>query len=114
VNPRKSSTSSGNRFDRPRYLLVEVSGAPTLSPKSLEILLVERLRTAARALPFRVIRTDGPYGLVAIPHLSLQEARGAWNGSLDGRGISLRTLRTYGTLLKGKQWLARARPRGHE
>jgi len=109
VSPRKSSTSSGsNRFDRPRYLLVEVVGAPTLSPRALETALFERLPPTLAPVRPRVIRSEGAYALVAIPHTLLAAAVLAWNGPGTG-GRPLRTLRTYGTLRKGKEWLARAR-----
>jgi hypothetical protein len=110
VSPRKSSTSSGNRFDRPRYLLVEVTGAPPLSARALE----EILRGASPPdLPpasarFRVIRTLGRFGLVAVAHLDAPRFRSAWTRPSDGRSPALRTLRTYGTLRKGKEWIARA------
>lgn len=109
MSPRKSSTSSGNRFDRPRYLLVEVSGTGTLSPSLLERLLAARVPEPH--FRFRVIRVDGPFGLVAVEHTDAPAARTAWNGAVAPGLPSIRTLRSYGTLRKGKIWVAaRLRP----
>jgi hypothetical protein len=108
-NPRKSSTSSGNRFDRPRYLLIEVAGVPPLSPRALETILGGRLSAAGTLLKFRVIRTEGAHGLVAVSHLDVPAARNAWNGPRDRPSGSVRTLRSYGTLRKGKAWILRQR-----
>ncbi len=110
ASPRKSSTSSGNRFDRPRYLLVEVVGAPTLSPRGLESILAGHLVKAGAPIRFRVIRTEGPHGLVAVSHRDVPAARRAWNGATSGPpSAGVRTLRSYGTLRKGKIWIARRR-----
>jgi hypothetical protein len=111
-SPRKSSTSSGNRFHRPRYLLVEVVGVPTLSPRFLEAILSERSVRSGPPIAFKIIRTEGSHGLVAVAHLDADRARGAWNGSSLHPAATVRTLRSYGTLLKGKTWLARRRTRG--
>jgi hypothetical protein len=108
-SPRKSSTSSGNRFERPRYLLVEVVGVPTLSPRVLESILIRQLHEAGTPLPFRVIRTEGSHGLVAVAHLDVTRARTAWNPGNERSTGSVRTLRSYGTLRKGKEWIARRR-----
>ena len=107
MSPRKSSTSSGNSFARPRYLLVEVAGAGTPSPRSLEALLDERsLRPPGPPLRFRLIRSEGTHGLVAVSHTDAPEARRLWNSpAVPGRPM-LRTLRMFGTLRKGKLWLA--------
>jgi len=109
ASPRKSSTSSGNRFDRPRYLLVEVVGAPTLSPRGLEALLHHHLVTAGTPFRFRVVRTEGTHGLVAVAHVDVAAARLAWNRPSEGGRAAVRTLRSYGTLRKGKAWIARDR-----
>ena len=105
MSPRKSSTSSGNpRFDRPRYLLVEAAGAGTLSPRALEGLLGARLAELPEPRPrFRIIRTEGAHALVAVAHTDVGRCRIVWNRPGDA---SLRTLRSYGTLRKGKSWLA--------
>jgi hypothetical protein len=105
-SPRKSSTSSGNRFDRPRYLLVEVAGVPTLSPRSLESILGGRAAAARPPFRFKVIRTEGIHGLVAVAHTDVPSARVAWNAPGP---VAVRTLRSYGTLRKGKAWIGRRR-----
>jgi hypothetical protein len=109
ASPRKSSTSSGNRFERPRYLLVEVAGVPTLSPRALESMLSGRLHASGTPIPFRVIRTEGACGLVAVAHVDVPAARTAWNPSGGRPEASIRTLRSYGTLRKGKEWMVRRR-----
>ena len=111
-SPRKSSTSSGNHFDRPRYLLLEVSGAATLSPRSLEPLLAQRsIGPSGVAFPFRVIRVDAPYALVAVEHTDAPAARSSWNAPGSPGGPGLKTLRSYGTLRNAKLWIAeRLRP----
>jgi hypothetical protein len=108
VSPRKSSTSSGNRFDRPRYLLVEVAGLPSPSPRQLEGLLRARLGGPLGAAPFRVIRVTGPLALVAVAHTEAPAFRTAWNAPAAPGAGRLRTLRTFGTLRKGKAWLGRS------
>jgi len=108
-SPRKSSTSSGNRFDRPRYLLVEVVGVPTLSPRGLESILFGQLTSTGTPLRFKVIRTEGVHGLVAVAHLDVPMARAAWNRGNDRSPYRVRTLRSYGTLRKGKAWIVRRR-----
>ena len=106
MSPRKSSTSSGNRFERPRYLLVEAPGAGTLSPPSFEALLAARLPSAPGGrLRFRVIRSEGRHALVAVAHTEVEAARSAWNAPERPGVPGLRTLRSYGTLRKGKEWL---------
>jgi hypothetical protein len=60
---------------------------------------------------FRVIRVEGIHGLVAVEHTEVERARRAWNStSGDAPGPGVRTLRSFGTLRKGKAWLA-SRPR---
>ena len=111
MSPRKSSTSSGNRFERPRYLLVEVSGAGTPSPRSIEEALVRRLPTAPVGAPFRfrIILSDGLHALVAVEHRDAPAARSAWNAP-GGPGVpGLRTIRSYGTIRKARGWLAARR-----
>ncbi len=110
MSPRKSSTSSGNRFERPRYLLVEVAGDPPLSPRALEGLLRERLGAEAPQLPFRILRTEGRFALVSVRHTDAPRFRASWNPTMPSGPARLRTLRTYGTLRKGKAWLARSHP----
>jgi hypothetical protein len=62
-------------------------------------------------LPFRVIRTEGRFGLVAMPHTAVPQFRADWGTTIEGGSRpQLRVLRSYGTLLKGKRWLARRRP----
>ncbi|MCI4367192.1 MAG: hypothetical protein L3K08_05530 [Thermoplasmata archaeon] len=84
-------------------------GVPTLSPRILESILVGQLASAPSRIPFRVIRTEGLHGLVAVSHRDAPAARVAWNGRSDRSPVTVRTLRSYGTLLKGKAWIARRR-----
>lgn len=63
-------------------------------------------------VPVRLIRTDGRRAIVEVPHLAAPAARRAWNvpaGGVVPQPLTLRTLRTYGTLLKAKAWLGRRR-----
>ena len=105
-SPRKSSTSSGNRFDRPRYLLVEVSGVPSLSSPTLSDLLRRRLAGPSGVPEFRIVRVQSPYGIVAVPHRGAPTARASWNDAAPMGPVTLRTRRTFGTLRKAKRWLA--------
>ena len=110
MSPRKSSTSSAEPTRRPRYLGLEVVGAQPIPPRHLERELLRRLAVAgARTPDLRLIRFEGQRALVRIDHLEVARARSAWNGPAsptDGTGpIGVRTLRTYGTLRKGKAWL---------
>ena len=110
MNPRKSSTSSGNPTLRPRYLGVEVAGeTPFLAPRAIEHELRRRLEAIGAHQPeFQIIRWQGGRGLVRVAHTDARRARDAWNyvgPGTDGQRLTLRTVRTYGTLRKGKLWL---------
>ena len=109
MSPRKSSTSSDRPSSRPRYLAVEVAGdQPFPAAPLLERLLLQEL---GRPDPiFRLIRSEGPRALLRVDHRSVGAARLAWNGPLAPAGPSLRTLLSYGTLRKGKEWLRHPRP----
>ncbi len=114
MSPRKSSTSSGRRSDapRPRYLGLEVAGEhfPSLSPRGWEALLRGRFDPALGPPGFRLIRSDGGRAVVEVGHRSMGTARTAWNGPLP-QGGRLATVRTWGTLVGAKRWLAtRRRP----
>jgi RNase P/RNase MRP subunit POP5 len=110
VSPRKSSTSSGNPSLRPRYLGVEVAGELPLSPRSIEAELRRRLEAIGAHSPsFQIIRWEGGRGLVRVAHYDVRRAREAWNyrgPATTGGPLTVRTDRTYGTLRKGKAWLA--------
>ena len=109
MSPRKSSTSSANRSPRPRYLAIEVAGEPPFAARSLEHELRRRLEGAGRSSPaLKIIRLEGRRAIIRVDHLDVSAARVAWNGPNAARtpgGLSLRTLRTYGTLRKGKAWI---------
>jgi len=112
VSPRKSSTSSARRSDapRPRYLGLEVAGEhlPPPTPHGWETLL----RGSAGPKAFRLIRAEGFRAIVEVGHRSAGDARASWNGSFPD-GLRLTTVRTWGTLLGAKRWLAGRRgPRG--
>jgi hypothetical protein len=86
-----------------------VSRGRTLSPRSLEAILRERLAaTGNREVSVRVIRLEGDRALVEVPHSRALVARDAWNGSwtaIDGGPVVLATHATWGTLAKAKLWL---------
>ena len=109
MNPRKSSTSSGNTPLRPRYLGVEVAGEPPLSPRSVEQELRRRLEVIGAHQPtFQIIRWEAGRGLVRVAHYDVRRAREAWNYNgpgTTGLPLAVRTDRTYGTLRKGKAWM---------
>ena len=109
MNPRKSSTSSANPSARPRYLGIEVTGVPTLSARWLEQVLANRLAEGIGQRPrIRVIRHEGPKAIVEVDHRLAPAARDAWNCTIHGVApgtLLIRTVRTWGTLLKGKVWI---------
>lgn len=87
-----------------------MAGVPTLSPKAIEALLTERLAALPSEIRYRIVRSEGHYVLVSVSHLHVPAFRAAWNGEVAGRpGISVRTVRSFGTLRKGKAILARHR-----
>ena len=111
MSPRKSSTSSGKPpTPRPRYLAIEVAAGEPFPPRGLEAALIARLAQSLRVEGrIRVIRVEGRRALVEVPHRLAAEAREAWTGEwarTNGTVWRLRTWKTYGTLLKGKRWLA--------
>jgi len=103
VSPRKSSTSSDRPSSRPRYLGIEVAGVQPLPIPALERELARRLDRPG--IEVRVIRLEGRRALVRIPHTSVAAARAGWNAPAPAGALVLRTLRSYGTLRKGKAWL---------
>ncbi len=115
VSLRKSSTSFGKRLprSRPRYLGLEVAGepVPALSPPLWLSTLREALASSgAPSVAFRVIRTEGPRAVVEVEGREAAAARRAWNvDAAGGPQGSLRTVRTWGTLVGAKEWLGRER-----
>lgn len=109
MSPRKSSTSSGKPpVVRPRYLALEVTGGQPLPPRLLESLLLERLGPTGTPGRVRLIRAEGNRALIEVPHLAVGLARLRWTGSWTtarGAPVTAATRRTFGTLVKGKQWL---------
>ncbi len=114
MSPRKPSTSSGRPKPlRPRYLGLEVAGEIFPPPRLLEGALRQSLARRAAGVTVRVVRVEADRAIVEVPHGGSAEARAAWNGPLDLPGrpaLRLATRRTWGTLLKGKQWLRSGRP----
>ena len=113
MNPRKSSTSSArSAAPRPRYLGLEVAGEhlPPLSPRWWESTLRRQLDGAPTPVPFRLIRSEGSRAVVEVPHRSAATARTRWTAALDDH-LALETVRTWGTLVGAKAWLAQGRPR---
>jgi len=119
-NPRKSSTSSGKANpSRPRYLGIEVAGTSNLrsSPPWWQSLLSSFQPPSPAPPPFRVIRFDRDRAIVEVGHRTVPSARVAWNATVsgpDGRRYSVRTVRSWGTLVGAKAWLrgnARQPPR---
>ncbi len=109
MSPRKSSTSSAEpALSRPRYLAVEVAGDQPIPPSRFELELRRRLTEVSGPDPlFKIVRFDGSRGLVRIGHRNLLAARRAWNLPVNpaARSMPVRTLRSYGTLRKGKLWM---------
>lgn len=111
MRPRKRSTSSGNPtppLPRPRYLGIEVAGVPLPSPRGVEMFLRRVPLGDGPAFPIRVVRVEHRRAIVEVPHTAVARARDAWNRSLEGLGLpwgELRSVRTWGTLLKAKAWL---------
>jgi len=66
---------------------------------------MQRLGPADPIASLKIIRFDGSRGLVRIPHRSVERARSAWNEAPGPTGLPLRTVRSYGTLRKGKAWM---------
>ncbi len=113
MSPRKSSTSSARSSDpRPRYLGLEVAGEhlPPLSPRWWEGALRRRSDGASAAVPFRLIRSDGPRAIVEVEHRQADAARHLWTGPLDAQ-LTMATVRTWGTLEGAKAWLGEFRDR---
>jgi hypothetical protein len=48
--------------------------------------------------------------VVEVPHRSAATARTRWTAALDDH-LALETVRTWGTLVGAKAWLAQGRPR---
>lgn len=112
MSPRKSSTSSAKPLSpRPRYLGIEVAGELSLPRRWIEQELGRLLADAAAdGAPHlvRVIRWEGPRGLVEIVHRDVPAARSAWNHEGPGPGrdpVRWRTVRAWGTLRDAKRWL---------
>lgn len=112
MSPRKSSTSSAKPLSpRPRYLGIEVAGDPSLPRRWIEQELARLLAAAAAdglAHPVRIIRWEGPRGIVEVEHRDVAAARRGWNRDGPGPGrdaVRWRTVRAWGTLRGGKRWL---------
>ncbi len=110
-SPRKSSTSSGKANpSRPRYLGIEVAGTSNLrtSPPWWQSILSGFRAPALAPPPFRLVRFQHDRAIVEVGHLAVPAARAAWNATVegpDGRTYSLRTVRSWGTLVGAKAWL---------
>ncbi len=108
MSPRKSSTSSARRTPRPRYLGVEAAGelVPPLPARGWEAALRSAwARVEAGPLRLRIVRSDGRRAIVEVEHTALPSARAAWNGPVAApAGLTLRTRRTWGTLVGAKRW----------
>ncbi|HEY6238837.1 MAG TPA: hypothetical protein VIZ68_06605 [Thermoplasmata archaeon] len=81
-----------------------------IPPRHLERELLRRLIAAGAPTPdLRLVRFEGQRALVRIDHLEVARARSAWSDPgtppTPSGSIGLRTVRTYGTLRKGKAWL---------
>jgi hypothetical protein len=111
VSPRKSSTSSAEPVERPRYLGLEVAGVAFVPRPWLERALREALPPApvdSRARQPRIIRLERGRALVEVGHRWAAVARKAWNGPVtgpQGGPIELSTRRSWGTLRGAKIWL---------
>jgi hypothetical protein len=59
-------------------------------------------------IPFRLIRSEGFRAVVEVEHLLVTAARSTWPGRVEDH-VSLATVRTWGTLVGAKAWLAERR-----
>jgi hypothetical protein len=84
---------------------------PPLTPRGWEAVLRERVAPRASDVPFRLVRSSGARAVVEVGHRTLAAARAAWNSSRPD-GVRLTTVRTWGTLVDAKRWLATS-PRAH-
>jgi hypothetical protein len=107
VSPRKSSTSSGKRTVRRRYLGLELPGEPFPPPPARwwEAVLRRRFDRAAVPGRFRLIRTDGYRAVAEVDQLRAAAARAAWNAPATDGDAAVVTRRTWGTLRRAKRWL---------
>jgi hypothetical protein len=72
-----------------------------------------RVDPIGASVKMRLVRAEARQAIAEVPHTALPLARRAWNGSLtlpSGATVAVVTLRTYGTLRKGKEWLRRGVP----
>ncbi len=84
---------------------------PPRSPSQFESVLREALARRRPGPPrVRLVRAQGARAIVEVEHSDAASARDAWNGPLGP--IELRTVRTWGTLVGAKAWLAGRRRAG--
>ena len=110
ASPRKSSTSSARpRRPRARYLGIEVAGEPIPTPAAWTDRLHRALAAAGTPqLGFRLIRSGDHRAVARVDRSDAAAARCAWDsprGDVEARD-RLRTVRTWGTLVRAKAWLA--------
>ncbi len=117
ASPRKSSTSSGRRASRRRYLGVELQGEPVRLPSlgGWEALLRTTLEGVTPGpVRFRVIRSSATRAVVEVDAGMASLARRGWNGATGpDASLRLRTYRTWGTLVGARGWIAADRPPLH-
>ncbi|MCL4308967.1 MAG: hypothetical protein M1126_06400 [Candidatus Thermoplasmatota archaeon] len=111
MSPRKSSTSSGKRTpSRPRYLGIEVAGelVPVGSADAWRRVLDDVGSPSPPSLSYRVVRSDARRAIVAVDQHTMTFARARWNATSRPAGRwSIRTIRTWGTLVGAKSWIRR-------
>ncbi len=98
ASPPRPSTSSGRPPARKRYLGVTIAGEAN-SPATYSRILGSLVGPVA-GFRFRVVKVRRSAALVELPSPAVALARRAWNSQ------GARTYRTWGTLRKGKKWLA--------
>ena len=110
---RKSSTSSGRpATPRTRYLGVELSGEPLPALSTSRWAAWLRSGRSGEAPPsYRLVRFEGGRAVVKVAARDAQAARKAWDGAgvAGDPALTLRTARTWGTLVGAKAWLAARR-----
>jgi RNase P/RNase MRP subunit POP5 len=111
VSPRKSSTSSAEPVERPRYLGLEVAGVAFVPRPWLERALRDALPPALEDHRYRrprIVRLERSRAVVEVGHRWAAVARKAWNGPMtgpQGSPVEVSTRRTWGTLRGAKVWL---------
>ncbi len=70
--------------------------------------VLDGIEPATRPFSYRVVRSDARRAIVAVDQHTMVLARARWNAASDPAGQwSIRTERTWGTLVGAKTWIRR-------